>query len=88
MTSAAIRPLGRCFPTGRAQYIDIDKLCSYVTMLYRGGILSAVGQAHIGVDIMKFIKKEPNLVQQITHVASQYGQWNKGTVGGANISGQ
>ena len=65
-------PFGRCHPAGRAQYIDIGKVHSYVTMRNRASILSAVGQAHIGVDIMKFMNYETDVVHQITHVASPY----------------
>ena len=45
MTSVAftVRLLGWHPPAGRAQYIDIGILHSYATMLYRVGILSAVG---------------------------------------------
>ena len=43
MTSVAVREFGRGSTTAKAQYIDIGERHSYVSMLYRASILSAVG---------------------------------------------
>ena len=43
MTSVTVVPFRRFHPAGRAQYIDIGELDSYVAMLYGAGIISAVG---------------------------------------------